>query len=89
VMAMGEDGIARFEIELHILHRGGWISDHDKRIGEELAMVLCGGPLVHPQRVSEEYLLALEREAFARLCSTPKTAERLKAMLETGKPLRN
>ena len=25
------------------------------------------------------------REAFVRLCSTPKTAERIKAMLETGR----
>jgi 3-hydroxyacyl-CoA dehydrogenase len=89
VMVMGEDGIARFEIELHIMRKSGWISEHDQLIGRELAAVLCGGNLAHPQVVSEEYLLGLEREAFVRLCSTPKTAERLKAMLETGKPLRN
>jgi 3-hydroxyacyl-CoA dehydrogenase len=89
VTVMGEDGIARFALELHIMRRAGFISDHDRLIGSELANVLCGGPLVHPQTVSEEYLLQLEREAFVRLCSTPKTAERLKAMLETGKPLRN
>jgi 3-hydroxyacyl-CoA dehydrogenase len=86
---MGADGFARFALELHILHRAGHISEHDQRIGGELAGVLCGGALVHPQIVSEEYLLALEREAFVRLCSTPKTAERIKAMLETGKPLMN
>jgi len=89
ISAMGEDGIARFELELHIMHRSGYISDHDRLIGQELAKVLCGGPLVHPQTVSEEYLLRLEREAFVRLCGTPKTAERIKAMLETGRPLRN
>ena len=89
VTVMGEDGIARFELELHIMRRSGFISDHDRLIGSELAKVLCGGALVHPQTVSEEYLLGLEREAFVRLCSTPKTAERIKAMLETGKPLRN
>lgn len=89
VPVMGADGIARFELELHIMRRAGYISEHDQLIGKELAGVLCGGALVHPQVVSEEYLLALEREAFVRLCSTPKTAERIKAMLETGKPLRN
>jgi 3-hydroxyacyl-CoA dehydrogenase len=89
VYVMGADGFARFALELHILHRAGHISEHDQRIGRELAGVLCGGALVHPQIVSEEYLLALEREAFVRLCSTPKTAERIKAMLETGKPLMN
>jgi len=89
ILAMGEDGIARFDMELHIMHRSGYISDHDKLVGHELAVVLCGGNLVHPQIVSEEYILRLEREAFVRLCSTPKTAERMKHMLETGKPLRN
>ena len=89
VPVMGEDGIARFELELHIMQRSGWISEHDHLIAAELAGVLSGGPLVHPQTVTEEYLLQLEREAFVRLCSTPKTAERIKAMLETGKPLRN
>jgi 3-hydroxyacyl-CoA dehydrogenase len=89
ILAMGEDGIARFDLELHIMHRSGFISDHDKQVGHELAAVLCGGNLVHPQIVSEEYILRLEREAFVRLCSTPKTAERMKHMLETGKPLRN
>jgi 3-hydroxyacyl-CoA dehydrogenase len=89
VMAMGQDGIARFDLELHIMRRSGWISEHDQLIGHELARVMCGGELAHPQLVSEEYLLGLEREAFARLCATPKTGERLRAMLETGKPLRN
>jgi len=89
VQVMGADGIARFELELHIMQRSGWISEHDHLIGSELVKVLCGGALVHPQAVSEEYLLQLESEAFVRLCSTPRTAERIKATLETGKPIRN
>lgn len=89
ILAMGEDGLARFDMELHIMLRAGYISEHDRLVGHELATVLCGGALVHPQLVTEEYLLEVEREAFVRLCSTPKTAERVKHMLATNKPLRN
>ncbi len=40
-------------------------------------------------RVSEDYLLELEREAFMRLCGETKTLERMEYILKTGKPLRN
>ena len=89
ILAMGEDGLARFDMELHIMQRAGYISEHDRLVGHELATVLCGGALAHAQLVTEEYLLEVEREAFVRLCSTPKTAERVKHMLATNKPLRN
>ena len=36
-----------------------------------------------------QYLLDLERQVFLTVCRTPKTMERLQAMLTTGKPLRN
>jgi 3-hydroxyacyl-CoA dehydrogenase len=39
--------------------------------------------------VSEQDVLDLEREAFLRLLGTAETQARIKAMLETGKPLRN
>jgi len=40
-------------------------------------------------KVSEQYLLDLEREAFVSLCGYPKTQARIQHMLSTGKPLRN
>ncbi|MDE2127368.1 MAG: enoyl-CoA hydratase/isomerase family protein [Armatimonadetes bacterium] len=89
ISAMGSDGIARFDLELHIMRRSGYISEHDALIGHELASVMCGGNLPHPSTVTEEYMLQLEAEAFVRLCSTVKTAERIKTMLETGRPVRN
>jgi 3-hydroxyacyl-CoA dehydrogenase len=89
VPVMGAEGIARFELELHVMRQGGWISEHDQVVGRGLAEALCGGHLRPAQTVSEEYLLQVEREVFVRLCSTPKTAERMRHMLETGKPLRN
>jgi 3-hydroxyacyl-CoA dehydrogenase len=48
-----------------------------------------GGNLPHPARVSESYLLDLEREAFLKLCGERKTLERIQHTLKTGKPLRN
>jgi 3-hydroxyacyl-CoA dehydrogenase len=50
---------------------------------------LSGGGLSKPQWVSEEYILDLEREAFLSLCGEAKTQERMWALLNTGKPLRN
>src|SRR5258708_14939582 len=43
---------------------------HDALIGEKLARILTGGDLNHETRVSEQYLLDLEREAFLDRKST-------------------
>ncbi len=37
----------------------------------------------------ESRMLELELESFLRLCGEKKTQERMIALLETGKPLRN
>jgi len=39
--------------------------------------------------VTEEEILALEREAFLSLCGEKKTQDRIMFLLNTGKPLRN
>jgi len=89
VLAMGEAGMAAFKIALTMMKRGGYISDHDELIGRKIAKILCGGELNHSARVSEQYLLDLEREGFLSLCGERKTQERIAGMLKTGKPLRN
>jgi 3-hydroxyacyl-CoA dehydrogenase len=50
---------------------------------------MCGGDLTGVQKVSEQYLLDIEREAFLSLLGEPKTMERIQYMLENNKPLRN
>ena len=85
----GEAVLGALKIGIHMAWRGGRISDHDKLIGTKLANIMAGGPLPHPAFVTEQYLLDLEREAFLSLCGQPKTLERIKHMLTTGKPLRN
>jgi 3-hydroxyacyl-CoA dehydrogenase len=89
ILAMGEAGMAAFKIALTMMKRGGYISDHDELIGRKIAKILCGGEMNHSERVSEQYLLDLEREGFLSLCGERKTQERIAAMLKTGKPLRN
>jgi 3-hydroxyacyl-CoA dehydrogenase len=89
IPVLGESGLARFQLELHLLHRSGHISEHDLTIGTRLAEILCGGRLPGKPKVSEQYLLDLEREAFASLCGLRKTQERIQHTLSTGRPLRN
>jgi 3-hydroxyacyl-CoA dehydrogenase len=68
---------------------GKYISEHDQKIAQKLAYVICGGDLTSPQEVSEQYLLDLEREAFLSLLGEKKTLERIQSVLKTGRPLRN
>ena len=89
ILALGLPALATLKLGIHQLKRGGFISDYDALIGEKLARIMTGGDLNHPTRVSEQYLLDLEREAFLSLCGQRKTQERMAHMLKTGKPLRN
>src|SRR5439155_868751 len=89
IPVMGESGVARLQLELHLLRQAGHISDHDVKIGTRVAEIVCGGRLSGPARVSEQYLLDLEREAFVSLCGERKTQERMQYMLREGRPLRN
>jgi 3-hydroxyacyl-CoA dehydrogenase len=89
IQALGLSALATLKLGIHQMKRGGFISDHDALIGEKLARILTGGDLNHPTRVSEQYLLDLEREAFLSLAGERKTQERIAHMLKSGKPLRN
>jgi len=89
ILVLGESAQAAIKLALHMMKRGGFISDHDELIGKKLANVMSGGNMNHKAYVSEQYLIDLEREAFVSLCGERKTQERIAAMLKTGKPLRN
>lgn len=89
ILALGSPALATLKLGVHMMKRAGYISDHDALIGEKLARILTGGDLNHQTRVSEQYLLDLEREAFLSLIGTRKTQDRIAHMLKTGKPLRN
>src|SRR5260370_211473 len=65
------------------------IPEAEGLVGEKVGGILTGGDLNHETRVSEQYLLDLEREAFLSLIGTRPTQDRIAHMLKTGKPLRN
>jgi len=85
----GENTFAMMKLALWTMHEQGFALDHDVTVGTKVAYVLCGGSVLENTKVSEQYLLDLEREAFLSLCGDPKTQARIEHMLTTGKPLRN
>jgi 3-hydroxyacyl-CoA dehydrogenase len=85
----GEAGYATLKMGMKIAAEGGYITEYDCVVGEKLAYVLSGGRLTGTQKVSEQWLLDLEREAFLSLCGNVKTQERMQYMLKNGKALRN
>ena len=85
----GEDARAPLDLGIHLAWRGGRISDHDAVIARKIARIMTGGDLPHATTVTEQHLLDLEREAFVSLCGEPRTLERIRHTLKTGKTLRN
>lgn len=89
IKVLGKQGLGMLYVGADSMLAGGYISEHDKKIANKIANVLCGGELSQATLVSEQYLLDLEREAFLSLCGEKKTLERIQYMLKNGKPLRN
>jgi 3-hydroxyacyl-CoA dehydrogenase len=85
----GESGIATLQMMIDTLVAGGQASAHDAFIAGKLAAVLCGGNGGASREVTEEEMLAHEREAFVSLACEPKSLERMQFMLLNNKPLRN
>jgi 3-hydroxyacyl-CoA dehydrogenase len=89
IPAPGQEVLATLKAGVYMMRQGEYISDHDAKIATHVAHVLTGGAIPAGTRVSEQYLLDLEREGFLSLCGEKKTAERIGFTLKTGKPLRN
>lgn len=89
IKVLGRSALGMFYAGANSMKAGNYISEHDQKISEKLAYVMCGGDLSAASLVSEQYLLDLEREAFLSLTGEKKTLERIQSILNTGKPLRN
>src|SRR5438874_12623767 len=89
IPAPGENMLATLKLGVHLMRQGEYISDHEVKIGNKVAEVLCGGAVSPGMPVSEQYFLDLEREGFKSLCGEKKTQERIQFTLKTGKTLRN
>jgi 3-hydroxyacyl-CoA dehydrogenase len=89
VPAAGESALATLKLGVHLMRQADYISDHDQKVANHVANILCGGAIPGGTIVTEQYLLDLERQAFLALCGERKTQERIAFTLKTGKPLRN
>lgn len=85
IFVLGEGGIARLNLQTHLLRQAGAIDDYTQHLANQLAYVLCGGKLSVPQFVTQQYLLDLEREVFLSLCGEQGTHARIEATLQRGK----
>ncbi len=89
IKVLGKTGLGFIKAGTYGMLAGQYISEHDLKVAEKLAWVMCGGDLSAPQLVTEQYLLDMEREAFLSLLGEKKTLERIQSIIVKGKPLRN
>lgn len=89
IQVLGKAGLGPLLAGIHAMKTAGYATEHDALVARKLAYVMCGGDLSESTKVSEQYLLDLEREAFLSLCGEKKTLERIQSVLTTGRPIRN
>ena len=89
IPVMGENFRGMAEAILYNMRHGKFASDYDCHVSRKVAYILSGGDCAEGTLVTEEEILALEREAFLSLCGEKKTQDRIMYLLNTGKPLRN
>jgi 3-hydroxyacyl-CoA dehydrogenase len=89
ITVLGRGGLGTLYTALNEFYLGKYMSAYDLEIAKKVAYVLCGGDLTGQQKVSEQYLLDIEREAFLQLLGNQKTLDRIQYLLMNNKPLRN
>lgn len=89
IQVLGKKAQSAMNLMLYVMNEAGFATDYDRVVTGRIAKVLAGGELEEPQKVSEDYLLKLEREAIFECLNDTSTHARIEHMLKTGKPLRN
>lgn len=85
----GLSGATSLDLQIQSWCRAGMATAHDDVVLTNLARVLTGASADQLVPVDEETLAGLEREALAALCRHPASQDRVRHMMQTGKPLRN
>ena len=85
----GDSGYVALKLAVDNFRASGKATPHDETVSLALARVLTGGNTDITQEVTEQQLLDLEHDLFMDLCKTEATRDRIAAMLNTSKPLRN
>ena len=82
---------ARLAMEMAVdgFRQLGKATAHDVVVSNGLARVLSGGDTDITESISEQELLALERDVFVSLAKHSGSIARVAHMIKTGKPLRN
>ena len=57
IPAPGENVLATLKLGVHVMRAGDYISDHDVKVANKVAHVLCGGSITPGTLVSEQYLI--------------------------------
>jgi 3-hydroxyacyl-CoA dehydrogenase len=89
IILSGPSGLQALHNMIDTAFVAGRLRPHDRIVSETLAGVLSGGSADPTRPTPEDVLFDLERAAFLALIKTEATRTRLRAMLETGKPIRN
>jgi 3-hydroxyacyl-CoA dehydrogenase len=89
IPVMGENFRGIADAVLYNMRHGNFASEYDVHVSRKVAQVLSGGDCAEGTLVTEDEILALEREAFLSLCGEKKTQDRIMYMLNNGRPLRN
>ena len=89
IEVLGRTGLSVLYSAINEFFLGGYMSEYDVEIARKIAYVISGGDLTSSQKVSETYLLDLEREGMLSLMGNQKTLDRIQYLLMNNKPLRN
>ena len=89
ILVTGKNGYAALKSGVDTLREKGLLSDYSAFIGEKLAFIMTGGNLKDKGLVDEQVLMDLELEVFLELAWESRTRDRIRHMLEKGKPLFN
>lgn len=85
----GKTARTAFAMGIKDMDKKGLVTPHDHVVSAALANVLSGGETNMTEELTEQDILDLERQEFAKLLRNTATLNRIEHMLETGKPLRN
>ena len=85
----GPSGAAALALAMHDRASAGLARPHDLAVAAALARVLTGGDCDPLEPITEDDVLALEREAVGSLIRTERTLRRMEHVLATGALLRN
>ena len=88
IHVLGPQGIQSLTAVIDELSRSGKYTVYDSRIAQVIAAILGGGTTQEAD-VPEMAICAEERAGLIGLAHNPQSIERMKTLLETGKPLKN